>query len=181
MYSDQNKSRGIEIDLCDTISPTSQIVTQVCGEFLMTVQLHQSQIQIIQVYRTGKLKSLSFIFLFKISRCKTRKNDFSRNGHVVSTMRIPVFPWHMWPLWVKPLTRSTPRHQFLVQMPKAKVSWLLCIGRLVSKTDNVIHFAHLVKQACVDLVSDLFVYYRLGCEPFVCSWGLHIQSCQLWR
>ena len=35
------------------------------------------------------------------------------------------------------------------------------------------HFAHLVKQACVDLVSDLFVYYRLGCEPFVCSWGLH--------
>ena len=78
----------------------------------------------------------------------------------------------MWPLWVKPLTRSTPRHQFLVQMPKAKVSWLLCIGRLVSKTDNVIHFARLVKQACVDLVSDLFVYYRLGCEPFVCSWGL---------
>ena len=79
----------------------------------------------------------------------------------------------MWPLWVKPLTQSNPRHQFLVQVPKAKVSWLLCIGRLVSKTDNVIHFAHLVKQACVDLVSDLFVYYRLGCEPFVCSWGLH--------
>ena len=84
----------------------------------------------------------------------------------------------MWPLWVKPLTRSTPRHQFLVQMPKAKVSWLLCIGRLVSKTDNVIHFARLVKQACVDLVSDLFVYYRLGCEPFVCSWGLHYHR---WR
>ena len=39
MYSDQNKSRGIEIDLCDSISPTSQIVTLVCGEFLMTVQL----------------------------------------------------------------------------------------------------------------------------------------------
>ena len=36
------------------------------------------------------------------------------------------------------------------------------------------HFARLVKQACVDLVSDLFVYYRLGCEPFVCSWGLHL-------
>ena len=34
------------------------------------------------------------------------------------------------------------------------------------------HFARLVKQACVDLVSDLFVYYRLGCQPFVCSWGL---------
>ena len=33
------------------------------------------------------------------------------------------------------------------------------------------HFARLVKQACVDLVSDL-----LGCEPFVCSWGLHILS-----
>ena len=32
----------------------------------------------------------------------------------------------------------------------------------------------LVKQACVDLVSDLFVYYRLGCEPFVCSWDLHV-------
>ena len=62
----------------------------------------------------------------------------------------------MWPLWVKPLTRSTPRHQFLVQMPKAKVSWLLCIGRLVSKTDNVMHFARLVKQASIDLVSDLF-------------------------
>ena len=36
------------------------------------------------------------------------------------------------------------------------------------------HFACLVKQACVDLVSDLFVYYRLGCELFVCSWGLHL-------
>ena len=48
--------------------------------------------------------------------------------------------------------------------------------RLVSKTDNVIHFARLVKQACVNLVSDLFVYYRLGCEPFVCSWGLLMLS-----
>ena len=38
-------------------------------------------------------------------------------------------------------------------MSKAKVSWILCIGRLVSKTDNVIHFARLVKQAGVDLVS----------------------------
>ena len=36
------------------------------------------------------------------------------------------------------------------------------------------HFACLVKQACVDLVSDLFVYYRLGCEPFVSPWGLQI-------
>ena len=41
-------------------------------------------------------------------------------------------------------------------MSKAKVSWLLCIGRLVSKTDNVMHFACLVKQGSVDLVSDLF-------------------------
>ena len=32
-------------------------------------------------------------------------------------------------------------------MSKAKVSWLLCIGRLVSKTDNVMHFACLVEQA----------------------------------
>ena len=86
--------------------------------------------------------------------------------------------WSMCDRWVKPLMRSTPRHQFLVQMLKAKVSWLLCIGRLVSKTDNVMHFARLVKQACVDLVSDLFVYYRLGCEPFVCSWGLHGGSIQ---
>ena len=39
-------------------------------------------------------------------------------------------------------------------MSKAKVSWLLCIGRLVSKTDNVMHFACLVKHASVDLVSD---------------------------
>ena len=37
-------------------------------------------------------------------------------------------------------------------MCKAKVSWVLCIGRLVSKTDNVMHFAHLVKQASADWV-----------------------------
>ena len=71
---------------------------------------------------------------------------------------------------------SNPRHQFKAEMSKAEVSWLLCIGRLVSKTDNVMHFARLVKQGCVDLVSDLFVYYRLGCEPFVCSWGLHCEQ-----
>ena len=56
--------------------------------------------------------------------------------------------------WVKlphaRLTNDASRHQFLVQMPKAKVSWLLCIGRLVSKTDNVMHFARLVKQASAD-------------------------------
>ena len=43
-------------------------------------------------------------------------------------------------------------------MSKAKVSWFLCIGRLVSKTDNVMHFARLVKQPSVDLVSDWFVF-----------------------
>ena len=73
--------------------------------------------------------------------------------------------------WVKPLMRSTPRHQFLVQMPKAKVSWLLCIGRLVSKTDNVMHFARLVKQACVDLVSDLFGLWAI-CLFLGLTWGL---------
>ena len=50
------------------------------------------------------------------------------------------------------------RHQFLVQMPKAKVSWLLCIGRLVSKTDNVMHFARLLEQASAT-----------GC------WSLHVE------
>ena len=39
---------------------------------------------------------------------------------------------------------------------KLRVSWFLCIGRLVSKTDNVMHFTCLVKQASVDLVSDPF-------------------------
>ena len=59
-------------------------------------------------------------------------------------------------------------------MSKAKVSCLLCLGRLVSRPDNVMHFACLVKQTSVDLVSDLFVHYKLGCEPFVCSWGLQV-------
>ena len=31
---------------------------------------------------------------------------------------------------------------------------------LENRTDNVVHIAHLVKQASVDLASDLFVYYR---------------------
>ena len=35
-------------------------------------------------------------------------------------------------------------HQFLAQMLEAKVSWLLCIGRLVSKTDNVMHLLHML-------------------------------------
>ena len=43
-------------------------------------------------------------------------------------------------------------------MSKAKVSWLLCIGRLVSKIDNVMHFVRLVKQASVDSVSDWYVF-----------------------
>ena len=43
----------------------------------------------------------------------------------------------------------------------------------ISKTDNVMHFVLLVKQVCADLVSEVFVYYRLGYELFACSWGLH--------
>ena len=39
-------------------------------------------------------------------------------------------------------------------------------GRLVSKTDYVMHFASLVKQESVDLTSDLDVYYRLGTSQF---------------
>ena len=35
-------------------------------------------------------------------------------------------------------------HQFWAQMLEAKVSWLLCIGRLVSKTDNVMHLLHML-------------------------------------
>ena len=65
------------------------------------------------------------------------------------------------------MMHSDSRHQFLVPMPKAKVSWLLCIGRLVSKTDNVMHFARLVEQASVTRFCDLYVYYRLGCDLFV--------------
>ena len=45
-----------------------------------------------------------------------------------------------------------PWHQFSAVMPGAKMSWLLSIGRLVSKTDNVMHLAHLVKQVSVDVV-----------------------------
>ena len=37
-------------------------------------------------------------------------------------------------------------------MPEAKVPWLLCIGILVSETDNIMHFAHLVKQVSDDYV-----------------------------
>ena len=45
------------------------------------------------------------------------------------------------------------------------MSWLLCIGRLVSKTDNVMHFARLVKQPSVDSVSDWYVFgaYMVDC------------------
>ena len=35
-------------------------------------------------------------------------------------------------------------------MSVAKVSYILYIGRLVSKADNVMHLAHLVKQGSVD-------------------------------
>ena len=36
----------------------------------------------------------------------------------------------------------TPRHQFLAEMPEAKVSCLFCIGRLVSKTENAMRLAN---------------------------------------
>ena len=72
------------------------------------------------------------------------------------------------------VNQLSPRHHIKPEMSNTKVPWLLCIGRLVSKTDSVMSFAHLVKQASVDLVLDLFVYYRLECELFVCSWGFQI-------
>ena len=37
-------------------------------------------------------------------------------------------------------------------MSEAKVSWLRCIGKLVSKADNAMHFAHLLKQVSDDHV-----------------------------
>ena len=43
------------------------------------------------------------------------------------------------------LCSYTPRHQISTEMPKDKVSWLLCIGRLVSKHRHVMHIAHWVK------------------------------------
>ena len=42
-------------------------------------------------------------------------------------------------------------------MSKVNAWWFLCIDRLVSETDNVMHFQPLAKQANVDLVSDEFV------------------------
>ena len=38
-------------------------------------------------------------------------------------------------------------------MSEAKVSRPLCIGKLVLKADNVMHFAHFVMQVSVDHVS----------------------------
>ena len=35
-------------------------------------------------------------------------------------------------------------HQFQAEMPEAKVSWLLCLGSLVSKIDNAMHLLHLL-------------------------------------
>ena len=39
-------------------------------------------------------------------------------------------------------------------MSEAKVSWIFCILKLVLKADNVVHFAHLVKQVSVDMFYD---------------------------
>ena len=63
-------------------------------------------------------------------------------------------------------------------MSKAKVSCLLCIGRLVSKTDNVMHFACLVEQASVTRFCDLYVYYRLGGDLFV--YGTYMVHHSMW-
>ena len=79
------------------------------------------------------------------------------------------------------LTNDASRHQFLAQMLKAKVSWLLCIGRLVSKTDNVMHFARLVKQAGVDLVSRPICLYGAYMNDKIYvgeNWVFH--KCFLW-
>ena len=47
-------------------------------------------------------------------------------------------------------------------MSKARVFWLLCIGRLVSKTDNILHLAHLAKQ--------VGVYYILMTKILLTAW-----------
>ena len=59
-------------------------------------------------------------------------------------------------------------------MLEAKVSWLLSPGRLVSKIDNVMHFARLVEQASVDSVSNWYVFgdYMVH-HPM---WGWYCQS-----
>ena len=43
----------------------------------------------------------------------------------------------------------------------------------VAKTDNIMYFAHLVKQVSDNLDSDLFVYYELGLEPIL---GMHLYT-----
>ena len=58
-------------------------------------------------------------------------------------------------------------------MPGAEVSWLLYIGRLVSKTGNVMHFTRLVKQARVDSVYDRFVFGAYIKEVPRFQGGLH--------
>ena len=50
------------------------------------------------------------------------------------------------------LANDASGHQFLDQIPKAMVLWLLYFARLVSTTDNVMHFARLIKQTSADLV-----------------------------
>ena len=47
----------------------------------------------------------------------------------------------------------------LSRMPKVKVSWLLCHGRLVFKIDNIIHCARLVKPISVDCTERNNSYY----------------------
>ena len=50
-------------------------------------------------------------------------------------------------------------------------SWLLCLSRLVSKIDNVMHCAHLVKQASVDWMVT---------QPMSFFGGLYIVHCLMW-
>ena len=57
-------------------------------------------------------------------------------------------------------------------------SWLLCIGRLISKTDNIMHFACLVKPAGVDLVS--WLSYLFGGHTSTCQVSLERRALDSW-
>ena len=57
-------------------------------------------------------------------------------------------------------------------------SWLLCIGRLISKTDNIMHFACLVKPAGVDLVS--WLTYLFGGHTSTCQVSLERKALDSW-
>ena len=71
-------------------------------------------------------------------------------SHDTLALDISAQNWCLNETFVKDLAMIHPKHQFEAEMSETKVSWLLYIGRLVSKTDS---FAHLVKQVSVDYVS----------------------------